>query len=169
MISSMSPSGIGGGGGSVVDSCPSYAPFNNNGYLIDANLNAVQNDRLQSVAKQFNGAFNSKMMPSDVNVKFSIATDNLNGVPKKWYATITNDEDDATKKAANGERFSTSTDDSDSSGSFKNAGLQICNKSDDDKPLTPDHHARRPMNAFLIFCKRHRAIVRERYPNLENR
>lgn len=30
-------------------------------------------------------------------------------------------------------------------------------------------HARRPMNAFLIFCKRHRAIVRDRYPNLENR
>lgn len=35
--------------------------------------------------------------------------------------------------------------------------------------LAPDHHARRPMNAFLIFCKRHRAIVREKYPNLENR
>lgn len=35
--------------------------------------------------------------------------------------------------------------------------------------LTPEHHARRPMNAFLIFCKRHRAIVREKYPNLENR
>lgn len=37
----------------------------------------------------------------------------------------------------------------------------------DDK--TPDHHARRPMNAFLIFCKRHRSIVRDRHPNLENR
>lgn len=34
---------------------------------------------------------------------------------------------------------------------------------------TPDHHARRPMNAFLIFCKRHRAIVKDKYPNLENR
>ncbi|XP_036320332.1 transcription factor SOX-6-like, partial [Rhagoletis pomonella] len=34
---------------------------------------------------------------------------------------------------------------------------------------TPDHHARRPMNAFLIFCKRHRAIVKERYKSLENR
>ncbi|XP_046801598.1 putative uncharacterized protein DDB_G0286901 [Lucilia cuprina] len=33
----------------------------------------------------------------------------------------------------------------------------------------PDHHARRPMNAFLIFCKRHRAIVKDRYKNLENR
>jgi hypothetical protein len=28
---------------------------------------------------------------------------------------------------------------------------------------------RRPMNAFLLFCKRHRGIVKERYPNLENR
>ncbi|XP_065362712.1 MATH and LRR domain-containing protein PFE0570w [Calliphora vicina] len=35
--------------------------------------------------------------------------------------------------------------------------------------IKPDHHARRPMNAFLIFCKRHRAIVKERYKNLENR
>jgi hypothetical protein len=33
----------------------------------------------------------------------------------------------------------------------------------------PDFHLRRPMNAFLIFCKRHRALVREKYPNLENR
>lgn len=33
----------------------------------------------------------------------------------------------------------------------------------------PEHHIRRPMNAFLIFCKRHRALVREKYPNLENR
>lgn len=38
-----------------------------------------------------------------------------------------------------------------------------------DAEKTPDHHARRPMNAFLIFCKRHRALVREKYPNLENR
>lgn len=42
-------------------------------------------------------------------------------------------------------------------------------KLEDDDKSTPDHHARRPMNAFLIFCKRHRAIVREKYPNLENR
>ncbi|KAL7038810.1 hypothetical protein ACKWTF_009700 [Chironomus riparius] len=40
------------------------------------------------------------------------------------------------------------------------------NKTDDRKP---EHHVRRPMNAFLIFCKRHRALVREKYPNLENR
>lgn len=47
----------------------------------------------------------------------------------------------------------------------------------DDSPMNeahadekaPDHHARRPMNAFLIFCKRHRGIVRQKYPNLENR
>lgn len=38
-----------------------------------------------------------------------------------------------------------------------------------DKEESPSHHARRPPNAFLIFCKKHRPIVRERYPNLENR
>ncbi|KAK7069835.1 hypothetical protein SK128_022690, partial [Halocaridina rubra] len=43
---------------------------------------------------------------------------------------------------------------------------------DDTPPLQEDaapHPARRPMNAFLIFCKRHRAQVREKYPHLENR
>ncbi|XP_075158527.1 bobby sox [Haematobia irritans] len=39
----------------------------------------------------------------------------------------------------------------------------------DSSLVKPDHHARRPMNAFLIFCKRHRAIVKERYKTLENR
>ncbi|KAK0087061.1 hypothetical protein PV325_001842 [Microctonus aethiopoides] len=33
----------------------------------------------------------------------------------------------------------------------------------------PAHHARRPMNAFLIFCKRHRKSVRKHFPHLENR
>ncbi|EDW66407.2 uncharacterized protein Dvir_GJ16014 [Drosophila virilis] len=39
----------------------------------------------------------------------------------------------------------------------------------DQEHMRPEHHARRPMNAFLIFCKRHRAIVKERYKSLENR
>ena len=37
------------------------------------------------------------------------------------------------------------------------------------EPSEPAHHARRPMNAFLIFCKKHRPIVRKKYPNYENR
>ncbi|XP_045499608.1 putative transcription factor SOX-14 [Colias croceus] len=40
---------------------------------------------------------------------------------------------------------------------------------DPDGDGEPAHHARRPMNAFLIFCKRHRSVVRDKYPNLENR
>ena len=28
---------------------------------------------------------------------------------------------------------------------------------------------RRPMNAFLIFCKRHRSLVREKNPQMDNR
>lgn len=35
--------------------------------------------------------------------------------------------------------------------------------------VSPSHHARRPPNAFLIFCKKHRPIVRQRYPTTENR
>lgn len=38
-----------------------------------------------------------------------------------------------------------------------------------EKEDEPAHHARRPMNAFLIFCKKHRPIVRKKYPSLENR
>lgn len=39
-----------------------------------------------------------------------------------------------------------------------------------DKEVTsPSHHARRPMNAFLIFCKKHRPVIRKKYTNLENR
>lgn len=39
----------------------------------------------------------------------------------------------------------------------------------DNESTSPSHHARRPMNAFLIFCKKHRPIVRRKFPNLENR
>ena len=28
---------------------------------------------------------------------------------------------------------------------------------------------KKPMNAFLLFCKHHRALVKEKYPTLENR
>lgn len=153
MISSISPS-------SGVDSYSRYVQFNNNGYLIDENLNSVQSDRLQRVTNQFTELGN-RMGASDGDVNFSIDARN------KWRS-------DATAQVmTNGERLSTSADDSDSSGSFKMVADKLqeaktCAKSDEEKPM-PDHHARRPMNAFLIFCKRHRAIVRERYPNLENR
>ena len=30
-------------------------------------------------------------------------------------------------------------------------------------------HIRRPMNAFMIFSKRHRAVVHTRHPNQDNR
>ncbi|RWS09476.1 SOX transcription factor-like protein, partial [Dinothrombium tinctorium] len=32
-----------------------------------------------------------------------------------------------------------------------------------------DTQQKRPMNAFLIFCKRHRSVVKQKYPYLENR
>ncbi|CAB0028352.1 unnamed protein product [Trichogramma brassicae] len=42
-------------------------------------------------------------------------------------------------------------------------------KEEESEGPEPAHHARRPMNAFLIFCKRHRASVRSGFPHLENR
>ena len=30
-------------------------------------------------------------------------------------------------------------------------------------------HLHRPMNAFLLFCKQHRPVVREKHPSIENR
>ena len=34
---------------------------------------------------------------------------------------------------------------------------------------TDKAHLHRPMNAFLLFCKQHRPVVRERHPSIENR
>lgn len=81
------------------------------------------------------------------------------------------------KNNANSRRTnSASTDDNSSNESLPKRGpvrptlLPVASTvGGDDEKTTPDHHARRPMNAFLIFCKRHRGIVRERFPNLENR
>lgn len=44
--------------------------------------------------------------------------------------------------------------------------------SDECEPATPKlgpNHIRRPMNAFMIFSKRHRPIVQEKFPNKDNR
>lgn len=67
------------------------------------------------------------------------------------------DVDLLTRSSANNDALDSST----SSVDLSTANERVKNR--------PDHHARRPMNAFLIFCKRHRTIVREKYPNLENR
>lgn len=57
-------------------------------------------------------------------------------------------------------------------------GEEACNNNgdngDDDANLkksksTSKQHIRRPMNAFMIFSKRHRALVHQRHPNSDNR
>ncbi|BFZ13763.1 hypothetical protein BsWGS_16802 [Bradybaena similaris] len=42
-------------------------------------------------------------------------------------------------------------------------------KDKDEKPVKSKDHIRRPMNAFMIFSKAHRAMVHERHPNQDNR
>jgi len=43
------------------------------------------------------------------------------------------------------------------------------NKSPRKRNGTKEQHIRRPMNAFMIFSKRHRTIVHQRHPNQDNR
>lgn len=40
---------------------------------------------------------------------------------------------------------------------------------DDGEEFSSEQRARRPMNAFLLFCKRHRSLVRQEHPRLDNR
>ncbi|XP_034168488.2 HMG box transcription factor BBX isoform X1 [Pangasianodon hypophthalmus] len=40
---------------------------------------------------------------------------------------------------------------------------------DDGEEDSSEQRARRPMNAFLLFCKRHRSLVRQEHPRLDNR
>ncbi|XP_006890060.1 PREDICTED: HMG box transcription factor BBX isoform X2 [Elephantulus edwardii] len=44
---------------------------------------------------------------------------------------------------------------------------QDVGENEDDE--SPEQRARRPMNAFLLFCKRHRSLVRQEHPRLDNR
>ncbi|XP_059950297.1 HMG box transcription factor BBX-like isoform X1 [Mesoplodon densirostris] len=47
-------------------------------------------------------------------------------------------------------------------------GLEQDGETEDDE--SPEQRARRPMNAFLLFCKRHRSLVRQEHRNrLDNR
>ncbi|RWS31120.1 SOX transcription factor-like protein, partial [Leptotrombidium deliense] len=74
---------------------------------------------------------------------------------------------------------------SDTSGECKQSS--DCSSDEEGKTGTNTHHSdsisairsndnnancaqqKRPMNAFLIFCKRHRSVVKQKYPHLENR
>ncbi|TSK16178.1 HMG box transcription factor BBX [Bagarius yarrelli] len=40
---------------------------------------------------------------------------------------------------------------------------------DEGEEDSSEQRARRPMNAFLLFCKRHRSLVRQEHPRLDNR
>lgn len=44
----------------------------------------------------------------------------------------------------------------------------LCGTTDMDDDAS-EQRARRPMNAFLLFCKRHRSLVRQEHPRLDNR
>lgn len=45
----------------------------------------------------------------------------------------------------------------------------LCGGTTDMDDDSTEQRARRPMNAFLLFCKRHRSLVRQEHPRLDNR
>ncbi|XP_077985247.1 protein capicua homolog [Glandiceps talaboti] len=56
----------------------------------------------------------------------------------------------------------------------RSQSLSALPKDNDKEPKSPrkikdKDHIRRPMNAFMIFSKRHRALVHQRHPNQDNR
>ncbi|XP_060777522.1 protein capicua homolog isoform X3 [Neoarius graeffei] len=57
-----------------------------------------------------------------------------------------------------------------SSGKRRSQSLSALPKDDKNSPGKREKdHIRRPMNAFMIFSKRHRALVHQRHPNQDNR
>lgn len=49
-------------------------------------------------------------------------------------------------------------------------GSQVqCSTTEEVEEDSTEQRARRPMNAFLLFCKRHRSLVRQEHPRLDNR
>uniref|UniRef100_A0A673AML2 HMG box transcription factor BBX n=1 Tax=Sphaeramia orbicularis TaxID=375764 RepID=A0A673AML2_9TELE len=45
----------------------------------------------------------------------------------------------------------------------------LCDQDQGSQEDSTEQRARRPMNAFLLFCKRHRSLVRQEHPRLDNR
>ncbi|XP_071957778.1 uncharacterized protein [Antedon mediterranea] len=56
-----------------------------------------------------------------------------------------------------------------SSSTIDDNDIDLVNLQGQSDNLTDDNQLRRPMNAFLLFCKRHRAIVKQKHPWLDNR
>ncbi|KAM3726056.1 Protein capicua [Dirofilaria immitis] len=67
------------------------------------------------------------------------------------------------------ETFGSDTVDESVSASSKKRKLQTVLSPDIENKKTVRQHIRRPMNAFMIFSKRHRPLVHEKYPNRDNR
>ncbi|OZC11080.1 hypothetical protein X798_01906 [Onchocerca flexuosa] len=67
------------------------------------------------------------------------------------------------------ETFELDTIDESMSASSKKRKIQTMISPDIGDKKTVRQHIRRPMNAFMIFSKRHRPLVHEKYPNRDNR
>lgn len=97
------------------------------------------------------------MMTEANGYSYDMRSENKNGVNN-------NNIDTAMDWYQNDEANAINHQHTDDNNTFKSTSI-----GNDESKSNVDLNTRRPMNAFLIFCKRHRGIVRDRYPNLENR
>ncbi|KAK7904310.1 hypothetical protein WMY93_016917 [Mugilogobius chulae] len=66
--------------------------------------------------------------------------------------------------------FSEEEEEDDEEEQEKDQGSQVhCGNPTEGDDDPTEQRARRPMNAFLLFCKRHRSLVRQEHPRLDNR
>lgn len=138
----------------------------NKSLLLSMNNNNINNNN--SPAKEGSYGSNNNTTNNDiVNVHNYFKNTNKETLTQQQQHDDDDDDDDGNKSTATEQHTQHSSFDEKSSDLMEYQ--RNYNTPVDDEKTTPDHHARRPMNAFLIFCKRHRAIVREKYPNLENR
>ncbi|CAB1448981.1 unnamed protein product [Pleuronectes platessa] len=54
-------------------------------------------------------------------------------------------------------------------GQDQGSQMECVSTTEDVEEDSNEQRARRPMNAFLLFCKRHRSLVRQQHPRLDNR
>ncbi len=147
-----------------VDFSLNYEPINGQSERAATRL---VNDAKETADVVVNG-HNRAVMTSYTDHYYPSIVHNYSKVPESMILEVEssdrNNNNNNNRNITNGRVSTTTSEDGDDGNRDDNNNAS--NKLDDKKP---EHHVRRPMNAFLIFCKRHRALVREKYPNLENR
>lgn len=139
----------------IIEEFHNYSQINNNNSCINynRNTNIIYNNINNNSIKTNNNHNNGYLTSSSDELKEDNIDVNDNDHDDDY---VVHDEDEEEKEI-------------DDKNDIVVCGEDVDEDVNEDANETPEHHARRPMNAFLVFCKRHRAIVRAKYPTHENR